>query len=107
MNITTIIELENHEVEDMTGAKLVFSQEQLAENVFETCVECLKEEESGECIDTETAMMMVFNKLKNQGLVPEKVEDFSFEMPSCGTIKKDMIEQDLPQKIVISYDEII
>ena len=33
--------------------------------------------------------------------------DFSFEMPSCGTIKKDMIEQDLPQKIVISYDEII
>ena len=98
MNITTIIELENHEVESMTGAKLVFSREQLAANIIETCVECLKDEESGECIDTETAMQTVFEELKKRGLVPEEVDDFSYEMPSCGQIMKQKEEeQDLPQ----------
>jgi hypothetical protein len=104
MNITTIIELENKEVEEMTGAKLVFSQEQIEENIVETCVECFKLEGSDVCMDTDDAMQLVFDKLKETGAVPQDVEDFSFQMPSCERIKKDVYdENDMPQKVVITF----
>jgi hypothetical protein len=104
MNITTIIELENKEVEQITGAKLVFIQEQIEENIVETCVECFKLEGSEECMDTDDAMQLVFDKLKAEGTVPQSVQDFSFQMPSCERIKKDSYdEKDMPQKVVISF----
>jgi hypothetical protein len=53
MNITTIIELENKEVENITGAKLVFTQEQIDEYILETCVECFKMEDSEVTLTTE------------------------------------------------------
>lgn len=104
MNITTIIELENKEVERITGAKLVFTQEQIEANIIETCVECFKLEGSEECMDTDDAMQLVFEQLKKDGAIPENVEDFSFQMPSCERIKKDVYdESDMPQKVVITF----
>lgn len=104
MNVTTIIELENREVEKMTGAKLVFTQEQIDTNIVETCVDCFKYEGSDECIPTEDAMQAVFNTLKEEGMIPDKVEDFSYEMPSCERLKKDVYsEQDMPQKVILSF----
>lgn len=104
MNITTIIELENREVEEMTGAKLVFIQEQIDVNIVETCVECFKYDESGDCLSSEDAMQKVFDTLKQKGLVPAHVEDFSFEMPSCERIKKATYnENDMPQRVILSF----
>lgn len=104
MNVTTIIELENREVEKMAGAKLVFIQEQIDSNIVETCVDCFKYEGSEECIDTDDAMEKVFHSLKQEGLIPAEVEDFSYEMPSCERMKKDVYsEQDMPQKVILSY----
>jgi hypothetical protein len=104
MNITTIIELENKEVEKITGAKLVFTQEHIEENIVETCVECFKLEDSEECMDTDDAMQLVFEQLKKDGSIPEDVQDFSFQMPSCERIKKDVYEEsDMPQKVVITF----
>lgn len=104
MNITTIIELENKEVERITGAKLVFTQEHIDENIVETCVECLKREGSEECIDTDEAMQLVFDQLKKEGSIPEVVEEFSFQMPSCERIKKEVYkEEDMPQKVIITF----
>jgi hypothetical protein len=104
MNITTIIELENREVEQITGAKLVFTQEQIEDNIVETCVECFKYEGSEECIDSDEAMQVVFEYLKREGAIPEKVQDFSFQMPSCERLKKEVYnENDMPQKVLITF----
>ena len=104
MNITTIIELENQEFEKMAGAKLVFAQEQIDENIVETCVDCLQVEDSKEIITPEDAMKVVFDQLKEKGVVPQQVEDFSFEMPSCGQLRrKTQSEYDLPQKVILSF----
>jgi hypothetical protein len=104
MNVTTIIELENREVEKMAGAKLVFTQEQIDTNIVETCVDCFKYEGSEECLETDEAMQKVFNTLKQEGLIPGAVEDFSYEMPSCGRLRKDVYEeQDMPQKVILSF----
>lgn len=104
MNTTTIIELENKEVEAITGAKLVFTQEQIEDNIVETCVECFKLDGVEQCMDTDDAMQLVFEKLKLDGVIPEQVQDFSFQMPSCERIKKDIyIESDMPQKVIITF----
>ncbi|MBM4764082.1 hypothetical protein [Bacillus sp. B15-48] len=104
MNITTIIELENREVENLTGAKLVFTQEKVDPNIVELCVDCFKQEGSDECIDTEIAMQTVFEKLKAKGVIPEEVQDFSFEMPSCERLKTaEYNETYKPQKVVLTY----
>lgn len=104
MNITTIIELENREVENIAGARLVFIQEQIDENIIETCVECFKLEDSEATLTTEEAMQRVFEQLQQEGVIPQDVEDFSYEMPSCERIKrKNNSELDLPQKVILSY----
>ncbi len=104
MNIITIIELENHEVENMAGAKLVFAQEQIDENIIETCVECFQLDGSDQTITTEDAMQKVFRKLQQDGVIPAGVEDFSYEMPSCERLKrKAESEIDLPQKVILSF----
>ncbi|MDN3018825.1 hypothetical protein PH210_21790 [Paenibacillus sp. BSR1-1] len=104
MNITTIIELENQEVENITGAKLVFTQEQIDENIIETCVDYLQMEDSEGTITTEEAMKQVFEQLQQRGVIPVNVEDFSYEMPSCERLKrKTDSETDLPQKVILSF----
>ncbi|WP_174730330.1 hypothetical protein [Mesobacillus harenae] len=104
MNVLTIVELENREVEEMSGAKLVFIQEQIDSNIIETCVECFKYEGSDECIPTEDAMQTVFNKLKENGTIPAHIKDFSYEMPSCERLKKAVYDDaDMPQKVVFSF----
>jgi hypothetical protein len=104
MNITTIIELENEEFEKMAGAKLVFAQEQIDEHIIETCVDYLQADDSKEIITPETAIQVVFDQLKQKGVVPQQVEDFSFEMPSCGQLrKKTPSEYDIPQKVILSF----
>ncbi|WP_043931443.1 hypothetical protein [Bacillus sp. EB01] len=103
MNITTIIELENREVEDMARGRLVFSQEQVDLNIVETCVEYFESEDTKEEISTEDAMQRVFEHLKEVGVIPSEVEDFSFEMPSCGQLKKAESSYDIPQKVILTY----
>ncbi|MEH7072519.1 hypothetical protein V7089_00945 [Neobacillus drentensis] len=104
MNITTIIELENSEVENIAGAKLVFTQEQIDENIIETCVECFKMDASEETLTTEEGMQIVFEELQQKGIIPQNVEDFSYEMPSCERLKrKNNSVPDLPQKVILSY----
>jgi len=104
MNITTIIEMENREVENRAGAKLVFAQELVDENIIETCVECFKEEGSEQRISTEEAMERVFLQLKEEGIIPGKVEEYSYEMPSCGQLKKNSVGNDeIPQKVILSF----
>lgn len=104
MNITTIIELDHQEVEKMIGAEFVFSQQQIAQNIVETCVEGFKSKDSQEYFEPEEGMQEVFDKLKEDGVIPWKIEDFSFEMPACGNIKrKDFSTEDRPQKVILSY----
>lgn len=103
MNITTIIELENYEVEQRAGAKLVFAQEHIDNNIIETCVDYLESDGSTEKITAEEAMKKVFHQLKQEGVVPEKVEDFSYEMPACGQLKRKSNLHEVPQKVIISY----
>jgi uncharacterized protein YutE (UPF0331/DUF86 family) len=104
MNITTIIELENAEVEKIAGAKFIFAQEHINEHVVETCVDYLQAENSNEKIQPEDAMKTVFDYLKQEGIIPQQVEDFSFEMPACGQFKKESVsEYDIPQKVILSY----
>ncbi|RHW31192.1 hypothetical protein D1B31_22675 [Neobacillus notoginsengisoli] len=104
MNITTIIELENREVENMAGAKLVFAQELVDEHIVETCVECFQEEDSEQKISTEDAMDRVFNQLKEEGVIPKKVEEYSYEMPSCGQLRKNTDTSfEIPQNVIISF----
>lgn len=104
MNITTIIELENREVENIVGAKLVFTQEQIDGNIIETCVECFNLVDSEVTLTTEEAMQRVFEQLQEEGVIPPNVEDFSYEMPSCERIKrKNTSELDLPQKVILSF----
>ncbi|MGG0178892.1 hypothetical protein [Gottfriedia acidiceleris] len=104
MNITTIIELENHEVEDIVDAKMIFSQEQIQENIVETCVECFKIEGSNEILKIEDTMQKVFDSLKQKGVIPKHLEDFSYIMPSCERITRNNdYENNVPQKVLISY----
>ncbi|MBT2759484.1 hypothetical protein J7E71_26810 [Mesobacillus foraminis] len=104
MNITTIIELDNHEVEKMIGAEFVFSQQQIDKNIVETCVEGFKSKVSEEYFEAEKGMQEVFDKLKENGVIPSKIEDFSFEMPSCGNmLRKDYKAEEMPQKVILSY----
>jgi hypothetical protein len=104
MNITTIIELENREVEEMAGAKLVFKESRSGDNIVETCVECFKGDKTEECIPTEEAMQKVFDRLQQEGIIPSDVEDFSYETPSCERYKKKTVkEQDMPEKVIISF----
>lgn len=104
MNITTYIELENQEVEKIAEAKMVFANEQINEQIVETCVEGFLIESTGEKISSEDAIQKVFDYLKKEGIIPKEVEDFSFEMPSCERLKKSSYEEaDMPQNVVITY----
>jgi len=104
MNVTTIIELENREVEKMAGAKLVFTQERIDTNIVETCVDCFQYEGTDKCLDTDDAMQKVFKTLKAKGVIPEAVQRFSYEMPSCERLGKDIYEEeDMPQNVVMSF----
>lgn len=104
MHITTYIELENQEVEQITGAKMIFSTEQVYEEIEETCVEGFEVETTGEKITSEDGIQIVFDYLKSKGVIPQNVEDFSFEMPSCERMKKAVHkEEDMPQNVIITY----
>ncbi|WP_071459013.1 hypothetical protein [Bacillus massilinigeriensis] len=104
MNITTIIELENKEVEEIAGAKLVFSQEEVNSQIVETCVECFKYEGIDECVDTEETMEKVFEKLKEKAIIPKSVTEFSYQMPSCEKMKKaEYTDADMPQKVILTF----
>ncbi|MFF2876147.1 hypothetical protein ACFVR2_07475 [Gottfriedia sp. NPDC057991] len=83
------IELENHEVEYISHAIIVFSQEQIHENIIETCVEYFKIEGSNEILKIEDTMQKVFDNLKQKGPIPKQVMDFSFIMPFCERIKRN------------------
>lgn len=104
MNITTIIELNNQEVEQMAGAKMVFVQEEITEQIIHTCVDCFTVEGSEEKIEPELAMEKVFEQLKGNGVIPPGVTEFSFEMPACGTSKKNnQVIAEIPQNVVLTF----
>lgn len=104
MNITTIIELDNQEVEEIVGAKFAFIQEHTQENIVLTCVENFVDEKTGDKVEIEEAMDKLFFMLKEKELIAKEVEEYSYELPSCERIKKnDNTDEDLPQKVTISY----
>ena len=106
VNILTIIELENSEVEEIIEASFVFVDEQLYENVVQTCVDGFASKSTNERIDTDDAMETLFNKLKEKGVIPADIEDFSYELTSCERIKSNNpAKEELPKKIAISFTQ--
>lgn len=88
----------------MAGGRLVFAEERIDENIVETCVDCFQESGTNEKIATDDAMQRVFDRLKENGIVPEEVVEFSYEMPSCGQLrKKSEPSFDIPQKVILTF----
>lgn len=106
MNITTIIELENKEVEEIIGAKMQFVEEHIQENIVHTCVEGFVDEKTNKPIDIDDAVEKLFAELKNKQVISANVEDFSCELPSCERIKHLDEDEFEPQKVIISYTEV-
>lgn len=105
LNITVIVELENNEVENILGASFLFEKEQIHDNIIHTCVEGFVDNETNEKLDIDEAMEKVFDTLKEKHGLSAAVEDFSYELPSCERIKHVDGNDEIPQKVMISYTE--
>ncbi|WP_416825258.1 hypothetical protein [Ectobacillus polymachus] len=105
MNITTIIELDNKEVEEMLGAKMKFMEEYIQDNIVNTCVEGFVDVKTNEPLDIDDACEKLFAELQNKQIISSAVEDFSCKLPSCERVKEFGEEEFKPEKVVISYME--
>jgi hypothetical protein len=103
MDITTIIELENKEVEKILDAKIIFEKEKVNEYIIHTCVSGFIDNVSEDILQIDVAMEKLFMYLKEDGYVPAGLEDFSYELPSCDRIKNTAGVDDIPQKVMISF----
>jgi hypothetical protein len=104
MNITTIIELDHEEVEELLNVQFVFVEEKIYDNMVHTCVDGFVDNDTKNEMDTDEAMERLFAKLKEQNVIPQDVIDFSYELTSCERVKKMDVEQDdLPKKVAISF----
>lgn len=104
MLITTVISLAKDEIESFLNMKTSFNYEEYEGNI-QACVDGFIDNESTKYIGTDDAMERLFSVLKEKGLTPEDVEDFSFEIPSCGVTKHsddDNIE-DIDVEFIISF----
>lgn len=106
VNILTIIEMDNSEVEQIIDASFVFVDETIYENVIQTCVDGFVSNKTNERIDTNDAMEKLFLMLKARHIIPSAVENFSYELTSCERIKSNNPEkEELPKKIAISFTQ--
>ncbi|WP_379969553.1 hypothetical protein [Ectobacillus sp. sgz5001026] len=105
MNITTIIELENKEVEELLGARMQFVEEYIQDNIVSACVEGFVDEKTNELISIDDAVEKLFAELQSKKIVSANVEDFSCKLPSCERVKKLGEGKFEPEKVVISYVE--
>lgn len=108
VNILTIIELDNSEVEKILDASIVFQEEIVFENVTSTCVEGFKCNKTNELLDSDHAMEKVFLMLKANHYIPSQVQDFSYELSSCERIKSNTPEkEELPKMVSISFSQCV
>ncbi|WP_335870227.1 hypothetical protein [Bacillus sp. 2205SS5-2] len=105
MNIAMIIKLENHEVEELVNVEFVFEEEKLEQNIVHTCVGGFIDKQSKEALDIDDTMEKLFEVLKTKKVIPERVTDFSYELPSCDMVKNIEGKETIPQNVVISYAE--
>lgn len=103
MLITTVISLAKEEIESFLNMKTSFNYEEY-EGTISACVDGFIDNETEKYVGTDDAMELLLKVLKDKALVPKEVEDFSFEIPSCGVTKQsdDDIE-DIAVEFVISY----
>lgn len=103
MKITTKIELENSEVEEILDVTFVYSEETICENVVQTCVEGLKDNKTNEYISTEVAMEQLFAILRANYVIPAGIDEFSYELFTCERIKNYETCKDIPKQLIITY----
>lgn len=105
MNITTIIELENKEVEEILGAKMKFMEEHIQDNIVNTCVEGFVDAKTNEPLSIDDAVDKLFAELQNKQIISLDVEEYSCKLPSCERVKEFGENEFKPEKVVISYME--
>jgi hypothetical protein len=106
VNILTIIELDNSEVEQILDASFVYVDETVYENVIHTCVDGFIANKTNKHLETDDAMEQLFAMLKARHIIPSTVEDFSYELTSCERIKTNNQEKnELPKKIALSFTQ--
>ena len=105
VEVMTIIELENSEVEEILGAEFVFVEENIYENVVHTCVDGFKKKKNDEFMTTDDAIEKLFLQLKANKIIPSEIEDFSYELSSCERIISMDEKEELPKKIAISFTQ--
>ena len=103
LKITTKIELENSEVEQLLDVSFIYGEETIWENVIQTCVEGLKSNKTNEFLNTEEAMEQLFAILKANYIVPAEIDEFSYEMYTCERIKNYDSNIEMPKKLIITY----
>ncbi|MGM9923566.1 MAG: hypothetical protein ACI35R_04885 [Bacillus sp. (in: firmicutes)] len=108
MNILTIIELDNSEVEEILDASFVFEEEALYENIVSTCVAGFQCRKTNKLLDSDEAMEQLFLRLKARHYIPEAIQDFSYELSSCERIRSNTQESDTwPKMVSISFTQCI
>lgn len=106
MNIMTIIELDNEEIEKLIDASLILVDETVYENLVHACVEGFICNKTNQHIDIDDAMERVFLMLKANRVIPSDVTDFSYEVYSCERIKHSNPDKEqLPNTISISFTQ--
>ena len=103
MKITTKIELENSEVEQLLNVSFVYAEETVCENVVQTCVEGLKSNKTNDFLDTEEAMEQLFALLRANYIIPQEVDEFSYELYTCERIKNYDSHMEIPKNLIITY----
>ncbi|WP_017755173.1 hypothetical protein [Calidifontibacillus oryziterrae] len=83
MLITTVISLAKDELEGLLNMKASFNYEEYEDSVL-ACVDGFIDNRTSENITIDDAMEALFSILKEKGIAPKDVVDFSFEIPSCG-----------------------
>lgn len=106
MNITTIIEMNYEEVENLLDASLVLVDEIIAENLVHNFVEGFLCRKTNKQIEVDDAMERTFLMLKANGVIPEVVKDFSYEVYCSERMKSnDPEKEELPKTITISFSQ--
>ena len=105
VEVMTIIELENSEVEEILNAEFVFVEENIYENIVHICVDGFKKKMNDEFMTTDDAIEKLFQQLKVNNIITNDIEDFSYELSSCERIINMDEKEELPKKIAISFTQ--
>ena len=103
MKITTKIELENAEVEELLDVTVVYGDETIGEHVVQTCVEGLKCNKTNEDLSIEEAMEKLVAILRANYIIPSEVHEFSYELFTCERFKNYDSHVEIPKNLIITY----